>query len=258
MENFSVTVIARNEAKTIPRLLKSIAGADEILILDTGSTDGTPDVVRAFGAKVVEVGERFMETPTLADMVLFIDRYGFAPTFTTESQLFNYAAARNHCMSLAENDWCFCPDGDEEVIWDLDELHRLLPTCDQLSYRFAFAHNPDGSPGLEFTHCKFLRKSKGHWVKKIHEVIYREPGSVMVDTNAVRLEHWQDHQSINRKDFLPKLEYAILEQENDDRNTYYLAREYYYHGMWDTAITMFKKAIDLSMWKPERGQAFMH
>jgi glycosyltransferase involved in cell wall biosynthesis len=48
-----VAVIARNEADRIMRLLTSVAFADEIVVVDSGSTDGTPDICRASGAKVV-------------------------------------------------------------------------------------------------------------------------------------------------------------------------------------------------------------
>lgn len=253
---FSTTTIARNEAKTLPRLVASLKGADEIVILDTGSTDGTPDVARALGAKVYEVGEQFMETPTRRDMETFANRYGFLPTFTEDMRLFNYAAARNHAMSLAENDWCFCPDADEEVVWDLGKVRALLPECDQVSYRFAFAHNPDGTPSLELTHCKFLDRTKGKWHKKIHEVVIGIPESRLRYCPDMYLHHWQQL-SENRTNFLPKLEYAVLETEKDDRNTYYLAREYFYAGEHETAIKMFDHYLALGGWKPERSQALI-
>lgn len=256
MEAFSVTVIARNEAKTLPRLLASVKDADEIVVLDTGSTDDTVAVAESFGAKVWSVGEKFMETPTQADIDLFTERYGHVPTFTTDMKLFNYAAARNYAMSLASNDWCFCADADEEVVWDADKVRALLPDWDQLSFGFAFSHNPDGSPLLEFARSTFLRRSKGQWVKKIHEVVQGVPEARLLWTDALYLHHWQQPTE-NRANFLPKLEYSILEIENDDRNTYYLAREYYYAGMYDTAIKMFRCYLQLPGWKPERSQAMI-
>jgi len=264
LEEFSAVVIARNEEKTIPRLIKSLEGVDNIVIMDTGSTDCTVKVAEDLGATVFCVGDTFIETPIFADVKMFENRYGFTPSFTTESKLFNYAAARNHAMTLAEHDFCFQPDCDEIVEWDLPRIKELLPNCDQLAYRFCFAHNPDGSPALEFQHCKFFRKSKGHRVKKVHEVV--APLEVKYTsmeymvrikyTDAMYLHHWQEP-SVNRTNYLPKLEYAILEKENDDRNTYYLAREYYYNQKWDTAIMMFEKYLELGGWIPEQGQALI-
>jgi len=47
-----VYAIAHNEAKFARRWMDSMKEADEIVVLDTGSTDGTPDKLRALGAKV--------------------------------------------------------------------------------------------------------------------------------------------------------------------------------------------------------------
>ena len=264
MEDFSVVVIAKNEEKTLPRLLKSLEGVNEIIVVDTGSTDNTVEVAKSFGAKVESVGDRFIETPTLEDIKTFKKRYGFKPSFTTESKLFNYAEARNYGMTLASNDFVFQPDADEEVEWDIDEVRNILPFCDQLTYRFCFAHNPDGTPALEFAHCKFFRRSRGHWVKKVHEIVAdrediteQENLTRITYTDAIYLHHWQDFSSENRGNYLPKLEYAILEKENDDRNTYYLAREYYYASQYKRAIDMFHKYLKMSGWKPERSQAYI-
>lgn len=48
----SVVMIAKNAADLLPDCLASVAWADEIVILDSGSTDNTADVARAAGAKV--------------------------------------------------------------------------------------------------------------------------------------------------------------------------------------------------------------
>lgn len=243
-------------------MLESVKGVEDIVIVDTGSTDNTVKVAKEMGATVFEVGGMFIEVPTKTDIKLFRNRYSVEPSFTTESKLFNYAAARNNAMTMAENDFSFMPDSDEIVDWDIDKVRALLPIADQIAYRFAFSHNPDGSPQLEFTHCKFFRRSKARWVKKVHEVVspLENPNvenlARRVYTPDMYLHHWQVPND-NRSDMLPKLEYAILEKEDDGRNTYYLAREYYYHMKYDTAIQMFKAYLSLPGWKPERSQAYI-
>lgn len=50
----SVIVATRNEEKNLPRCLESLSSVDEIYVVDSGSTDATPEIARSFGAKVVE------------------------------------------------------------------------------------------------------------------------------------------------------------------------------------------------------------
>jgi glycosyltransferase involved in cell wall biosynthesis len=50
----SVIVITRNEAPRLGRCLQSVAFADEVIVVDSGSTDGTADIARAHGATVIE------------------------------------------------------------------------------------------------------------------------------------------------------------------------------------------------------------
>ena len=47
-----IYAIAKNEKKFAERFMRSCAGADGVVVLDTGSTDGTPDALRALGAEV--------------------------------------------------------------------------------------------------------------------------------------------------------------------------------------------------------------
>src|SRR5271167_1416398 len=48
----SVAILACNEAENLRRTLPSVAWADELILVDSGSTDGTIEIAREFGAKV--------------------------------------------------------------------------------------------------------------------------------------------------------------------------------------------------------------
>lgn len=92
----SLALIARNEARCITRCLASIRNvADELLVVDTGSTDDTPRLAREAGARV--------ETFTWCD---------------------DFAAARNHALDLARGDWILVLDADEHAS---PELAAALP-----------------------------------------------------------------------------------------------------------------------------------
>lgn len=51
-----VHLIVKNEAELLPRCLESLAGADEIVVVDTGSTDDSVAIARTYGAKVLLQG----------------------------------------------------------------------------------------------------------------------------------------------------------------------------------------------------------
>jgi len=81
----SVTIITRDAARLLEPCLKSAAFADEIVVVDSGSTDGTVELARAHGAKVVQAEWR-----------------GFGP----QKQL---------AVEAAAHDWVLCLDADERV-----------------------------------------------------------------------------------------------------------------------------------------------
>lgn len=85
--SISATLIAKNEARCIARCLDSVRPfVDSILVLDTGSTDGTPEIAQAHGAEV--------------------HRFAWADDF---------ALARNRALDLADADWHLVLDADETI-----------------------------------------------------------------------------------------------------------------------------------------------
>lgn len=84
----SACLIVRNEASNLPRCLASLSGlADEIVVIDTGSTDDTPRIAAGFGAKV-------------------------------HHQLWqnDFSLHRNAAIERATGKWIYSIDADEEVV----------------------------------------------------------------------------------------------------------------------------------------------
>jgi glycosyltransferase involved in cell wall biosynthesis len=95
----SVTVITKNEAANIADALKSVAWADEIIVVDSESTDATVDMARQYTGHVVV--------------------HPWA----------GYVAQKNFAGSLASHDWILSIDADERVTPALaDEIRALLAT----------------------------------------------------------------------------------------------------------------------------------
>jgi glycosyltransferase involved in cell wall biosynthesis len=95
----SVTIITLNEAEHIAAAIDSVAWADEIVVVDSGSTDGTPEIAGARGARV------------------------------SHRAWTGYVDQKNHAASLASHDWIFSLDADERVTPELAaEVAALLRT----------------------------------------------------------------------------------------------------------------------------------
>jgi glycosyltransferase involved in cell wall biosynthesis len=96
VNRLSVCLIAQNEQENLSRVLRSVQGiADEIIVVDGGSSDCTPEIAREYGARVV------------------------VRPFT------NHADQKNFAASLASQDWIFLLDADEELSDELKESVRL-------------------------------------------------------------------------------------------------------------------------------------
>jgi glycosyltransferase involved in cell wall biosynthesis len=93
----TVTVITRDEASNIGAALDTVAWADEVLVVDSGSTDDTVAIARERGARVV-----VREWP-------------------------GFSAQKNFAAAEASNDWVLSVDADERVTTDLAaEIRSLL------------------------------------------------------------------------------------------------------------------------------------
>ena len=97
MPKLTVTVITRNEAANIDACLESVAWADDVLVVDCGSTDGTAEMARARGARVI-----------------VRDWPGYSPQ-------------KNFAASEAGHDWILSVDADERVTRELaHEIRTVL------------------------------------------------------------------------------------------------------------------------------------
>lgn len=120
MPKFSICLIARNEEKTLPRLLASLQEFKErngeVVLLDTGSSDRTAEIAREWGCKVEEVGDRFVRYVD-HQMAKKINRefkvLGDKDIVKEGDKNFDFSSARNYCASLASNDMVSMPDCDE-------------------------------------------------------------------------------------------------------------------------------------------------
>jgi hypothetical protein len=103
----SVCLLTRNEEANLPRVLASVAGlADEVVVADTGSTDRTREVAAQRGARVYSVGWQD-----------------------------DFAAGRNSALARATGDWVLWLNPDEEFLADSrDQLRACLANQSAFGY----------------------------------------------------------------------------------------------------------------------------
>jgi glycosyltransferase involved in cell wall biosynthesis len=261
--NFSVVLIARNEEKTIPRLIKSLTEfqelGGEILVLDTGSTDGTVETARNLGCKVIEVGTKFLRVIDNADEINehFIIE-GEEPIIKNGDKLFDFASARNYIAEYASNDVIATPDCDEIYTkFDIEKICKAISDgAEQLEYNFVFSHDEYGNEAVKFQHSKFYNRKKLKWVGIVHEVLSGLAKRVFLEESIIKLEHWQNPET-NRNGYLRGLALDCFLNQGNDRNSHYFARELLWHGRPRSAIQEFKRHIQMSGWLAERAQSMI-
>jgi glycosyltransferase involved in cell wall biosynthesis len=94
--SLSVAIVALNEESNLGRTLESVRWADEIVLVDSGSTDRTCEIARQYGAKVLVEPWR------------------------------GYAAQKNFALEQCTRDWILSLDADEEVSPELAEEIRAV------------------------------------------------------------------------------------------------------------------------------------
>lgn len=147
-------MIVKNEEKVLRRCLDSIDGlVDEIIIVDTGSTDTTRSIALEYTDKVYDFE--------------WVD---------------DFSAARNYSFSLATKDYIYTADADEVI----DDTNRgrfrllkqaMLPEidivqmyyCNQLEYGTAYNFDREYRPKL------FKRLRTFTWTERIHETVRLDP-----------------------------------------------------------------------------------
>lgn len=261
--NFTVALIARNEAKTVGRLLASLrefqARGGRILLLDTGSTDHTVEVARAAGCEVIEVGERFVRhiDARLARKInaCFVEG-DEGPIVRSGDRLFDFAAARNHVAALSPTDMIAMPDCDEAYTQlDLDAVTaHIAAGAEQFQYDFVFSHDAEGRPLVQFTHSKFYDRTKFRWVGIIHEVLQGDGAAVTLPASTLKLEHFQNRET-DRSGYLKGLALDCYLHPDNDRNAHYFGRELCYAGKWRSAIKALTRHIAMNRWVTERAQS---
>lgn len=162
----TVTVITKNESEHIAAALDSVAWADEIIVVDSGSTDGTAEIARGKATRVIT-----REWP-------------------------GYSAQKNFAADQASHDWVLSLDADERVTPELaDEIRSLMKRGPEArGYRIRrishylgrWIHSTDWSHDYQL---RLYDRRAGRWNgMRIHESFRLHDGKP--GTLSAELEHY--------------------------------------------------------------------
>ena len=220
-------MIVKDEEEMLPRCLESVQGAvDEIIVVDTGSSDRSVAIAREYGASVVEFA--------------WCD---------------DFAAARNAGLERASGDWILFLDADEALEATAREQIRSwteVSGCDGL---FLNIHNYTGSGQQGATVNPVLRLFRNHpehrFKGRIHEQIAaaiceRNPEAAFHITDMVIHHYGYQTVVVERKDKVNRnvrlLQQAVVEEPDQPFHHYNLGVEYLRVGEAEQALDSFGKA----------------
>lgn len=223
----SLAMIVKNEDQVLGRVLAQARRfCDELVIVDTGSTDGTVELAKSFGARVLHFD--------------WID---------------DFAAARNFAFDHCTGDWIIWLDADDVIPEQACQEILALKETDlneQLdavvcSYQLVFAQ--DGQCLTSMPRERLLRRAcGGSWMFPIHE------GYVLPDESRVlhRLDIYIEHRkpaiyterSVDRN--LNMLAKLIQDGDESPRTWYYYGKELRHHERFQEAVQALAKHVELN------------
>lgn len=167
LASLSITIITHNEAHNIEACLRSVAFADEAVVLDSGSTDDTVQLARAIGASV-----------------------------STSPDWQGFGIQKNRALDAASCDWVFSLDADERVTPELaQEIERHLSQvpADGLTPAFEIPRLTQFC-GVWIRHCGWtpdyvLRLFKRGQARFSDDLVHEKLQLLSADTHVVRLKN---------------------------------------------------------------------
>ncbi|WP_434511455.1 glycosyltransferase [Desulfitobacterium sp. AusDCA] len=223
----SLCMIVKNEEEFLEQSLRSASRyVEDLVVVDTGSTDCTKEIALKYTQKV----------------------YDF-------SWCNDFSAARNFSLEKASYDWILVLDADEKIIdLDIRSVQQLItannPVVGRIK-RINILSDATGERHLSERISRFFNRQFFRYEGIIHEQIVNKNGNphqtVPLDITVKHLGYTQE--VINRTDKISRnlalLEQALQEAPKDTYLLYQLGKSYYLAKNYQKAIRCFKKALSM-------------
>lgn len=221
---FGLCMIVKNEEQTLARCLRSVSGIfDEIIIVDTGSTDCTIQIAKNFTDKI----------------------YNF------EWQ-HDFSLARNFAFSKAKSDYLMWLDADDIVNEKnknaLISLKKTLSSnVDMVFMRYAVSFDENDAPTLMFERERLVKRKKNYkFVGAVHEVIVPSGNILHSD---ITIFHKKIKKNGNSRRNLQIFEKLFTGGTTPNaRQKFYYARELKDNGLYDAAVTAYSDFLHGDGW----------
>lgn len=219
MISISVCMIVKNEEDVLGRCLSCAEQfADEIIVVDTGSTDSTWQIAENFTDKIYDF--QWVE---------------------------NFSMARNFSFSKAVMDYCMWLDADDVIdeknIQALLQLKETLsPNTDMVKMKYNTGFDSQGNVTFSYYRERLMKRTSSFsWKGAVHEAIEAH-GTVIYSDIAIC--HKKIHPSDGDRNLRIYEHQLSLGETLSPRDQFYYARELYYHQRFDDAIDILKVFID--------------
>lgn len=222
-----VQLIVKNEAELLPRCLATLRGADEIIVVDTGSTDQSIAIAREFGATVVE-------EPWTGD----------------------FSAARNAGLTRAACDWVLVLDADETLQHSIESIKDRLrdSTAEAYTVRIENLLGSRREDCLVHSNVRLFRNGQGYQFRgRIHErvddSIISRHGAAAIEASDIGILHYgylpgimSAKNKVRRNEELLRL--ALAEEPDDPFYRYNLAVTCCQDGRLQEAEELLRRTLD--------------
>lgn len=217
MVTLSLCMIVRNEEETLGMLLDRVKGiVDEMIVIDTGSTDKTMSLASAAGAKVY-------------------------PYFWCD----DFSTARNEAFSKATSDYILWLDADDYISEATkEEMVQFKEVIDQTIDIFFMPYDildEQGKCIKWYWRERVIRNNaKLRWEEPVHEAIVPY-GKVKFEN--IRITHKRNHKNHNERNLSIYRKWLAAGHQLTQRGTLYYSKELYEAGAYKEAEAMLEDLV---------------